>query len=1153
MDLGELSVQLGADLTEMRRAMDRAERLVRDYENSVDKQLDQADRRWKKHGMTIDSTTGTLNRASGAFAAVSSAARSLGPAAAIAAAGLAGISAASGLAARELAQAGMRAQNIVIAFEETAGSLQLAREQMQFVHDLAGELGLNMMALEKSFMQTAAAAKGTALEGETLRKIFRGVSEASTVLGLSAGETEGALRAISQMISKGNVQAEELRGQLGERLPGAFQMAAKSMGVTTQELNKMLEQGEVLAEDLLPKLADYLHTRFGQPAKEAAETARASFQRLTNEYEIMKRELADAEFMSSLASAANELAETIKDPDFQAALKVLAHTIANMLEAVAQGIGKFGEFVGYLAQINRYVSTTEFEKYNKQLGIWEERLKRIEKLDPSALLAKPASEMYGGAKTAGEALDFVREKIASLRREMHRLSDVEPPPHIGPEAAKQAKETADATEEVNDQLSKTVSGYKKVTTALKDQRKQLLMTERAWAKYQALQQAGNKITEEQAANIRNLVDEIYNLKRAAEWEEDAVMPAGIGPGGIVGADDESVKKAVENTKKMKEVATSTSRQTADETNKIWDRALERIQDNTADTFRTMLDDGLDSWDTFADGIEDIFKDTLANIAAYYANNAIILPIIGQMVGTRGLGGIGGGAGGGGGLLGGGGTGGSGLLDKIGLTGILNYNLPGTGGAVMAGTGDVAGGLTLGGALGYGALGGLGYSYLGGALGLPQSKYSGLTATLGGSLGAWGGSALGSAAGIAAGSTLGSVVPVVGTVIGAVLGGLAGSLFGGGGKTDDLDAYIGFGRPGYRRGSERAHPNEYQFFRGEGWSAGVKDFNKHGKRAVGQKIIDQVGEYFTQRFKLIDETFNISVADIMRRKPWAREISEKHLKEGAKSFVAEMERVWVKQYGDAVKKEIKRSLRRDLRVPMEFKSNDIESMIQQYQQAKGLIAQINNFVRRSKMTAQERAVEDVNRKYDMLKEQLKSLGVHINKTNLAEARRIELEQARARFSNEVIDNSDELTRAEKQLARAREQSLTSIEGLIHDLQGGSLAPVQSMDYFQDRYMELYTKAMNLSGEERTEAVSDLTSFIPQYLEFAKGFGNYEQLYADVMTGLQAVKEDIKEDVEDTKQITINLEVDGKRFAHIIAQQYRDGNIELVNSTNAAINN
>lgn len=66
---------------------------------------------------------------------------------------------------------------------------------------------------------------------------------------------QGAFLALGQMISKGKVQAEELRGQLGERLPGAFQLAAKAMNMTTAELDKFMADGKLTAEELLPKLA----------------------------------------------------------------------------------------------------------------------------------------------------------------------------------------------------------------------------------------------------------------------------------------------------------------------------------------------------------------------------------------------------------------------------------------------------------------------------------------------------------------------------------------------------------------------------------------------------------------------------------------------------------------------------------------------------------------------------------------------------------------------------------------------------------------------------------------------------------------------------------------------------------------------------------
>jgi hypothetical protein len=86
------------------------------------------------------------------------------------------------------------------------------------------------------------------------------------------------------MISKGTVSAEELRGQLGERLPGAFNLAAKAMGVTTAELGKMLENGEIMAGDLLPKLALELNKTFGDKITGNVDSLQASTNRLSNTF-----------------------------------------------------------------------------------------------------------------------------------------------------------------------------------------------------------------------------------------------------------------------------------------------------------------------------------------------------------------------------------------------------------------------------------------------------------------------------------------------------------------------------------------------------------------------------------------------------------------------------------------------------------------------------------------------------------------------------------------------------------------------------------------------------------------------------------------------------------------------------------------------------
>lgn len=160
------------------------------------------------------------------------------------------------------------------------GSAEAGSAAYAQVRDVVVRLGLDLESSSLQFAKLAAASKGTALEGAGVQRIFEAVATASAVLGLSSEQTGGALQAIQQMMSKGTVQAEELRGQLGERLPGAFRLAAESMGLTTRELGKLLESGRVISDEFLPKLADVLLTTFGPRAKEASESFQSSLARL---------------------------------------------------------------------------------------------------------------------------------------------------------------------------------------------------------------------------------------------------------------------------------------------------------------------------------------------------------------------------------------------------------------------------------------------------------------------------------------------------------------------------------------------------------------------------------------------------------------------------------------------------------------------------------------------------------------------------------------------------------------------------------------------------------------------------------------------------------------------------------------------------------
>lgn len=171
-----------------------------------------------------------------------------------------------------------------------SGSQAIAATQMKYLGDFANRAGVRIEDLGKSYSQMLAASKGTNLEGERTNKIFESITMAGSKLGLTNEEVEASLRAVQQMMSKGTVQAEELKGQLGDRIPGAVQVMADAVGVTTQKLFKLMEAGE-LSSSVLVKFADSLNKRYGINENTRIDTIIAAENRLRNARSLLIQQL----------------------------------------------------------------------------------------------------------------------------------------------------------------------------------------------------------------------------------------------------------------------------------------------------------------------------------------------------------------------------------------------------------------------------------------------------------------------------------------------------------------------------------------------------------------------------------------------------------------------------------------------------------------------------------------------------------------------------------------------------------------------------------------------------------------------------------------------------------------------------------------------
>lgn len=343
---------------------------------------------------------------------------------------------------KQAVQTALDFRRIELAMAVSAGSAEAAGAEFAFLRDVAERLGLRFITLAESYTSLSAAARGTNLEGERTRDIFEAVTTAVVATGGSVQQAEGALLAIEQMISKGNVSAEELRGQLGERLPGAFQIAARAMNITTAELSKLLEKGDLAASDFLPRFADQLQRELPT----SVQTADAAFQRFQTALDDIANSTADG-FMSELYEATDDLTQILKDMESSGALEAFGDFLGDIVRLGGAAVQTLGGLIQKANQLQKsqlfydieYTQARNQQRFGVTQGIRQQGTDRLlalqfGTLDEFMSRAEPPEPPVvagggggGGSGTGGdtktdaqrkrEAREAERRRVDALRRE----------------------------------------------------------------------------------------------------------------------------------------------------------------------------------------------------------------------------------------------------------------------------------------------------------------------------------------------------------------------------------------------------------------------------------------------------------------------------------------------------------------------------------------------------------------------------------------------------------------------------------------------------------------------------------------------------------------------------------------------------------------
>lgn len=648
------------------------------------------------------------------------------------------------------------------------GQLKLvtnSQEELNTVYNralsLANETRQSTESTVKLYARLARSTEQLNLSQDQLFTITKAVNQSFIVSGASASEASSAILQLSQGLAAGALRGEELNSVL-ENSPRLARAIAEGLGVTIGQLREMGKEGELTAEAVtraLLKTAGTINDEF----KDVPVTIGGIFQQISND---INDSLGKVD-TSSLNDALNELRETISSEQFRESIGYIGEgllLIASAGAGAAISLSSFGKSIGEnLAIALNGIAADDLPRLEAKLSDLREELAFYEANGHSASLAteglrKKIAQLEKQVETANKIQDIYNESAENTADKQK-------------EAAKEAGETADAVEEL-------AESYKMSAKELKAFNKENERLNKLADKLVSQHNKANEAISDGVGEIDEMVRSTEEYIEELEFElslvdktarEQAILTAVREQGGR--ATGEMAERIRELTGQLYDAEEATRRAT--EAQKPFQDALQQTAARIDAAFANAWKGAIDSFDAFASGIKDAFKQLLGELA----HIAITKPILLNVAGALGLGGASSSAlaatpGGGGGILssilGATSSVGSpiarlfgGLAGKPGILGQLGFKVSGG----LTATGGLFGG---GAALGGGITAGAGL--LGGLLG---NQLFGPTTGIGGALGAVGGGVGGAALGTALGGP-----------IGAVLGGVLGS---------GLESALGFGK------------------------------------------------------------------------------------------------------------------------------------------------------------------------------------------------------------------------------------------------------------------------------------------------------------------------------------------------------------------------
>lgn len=226
-----------------------------------------------------------------------------------------------------------------------------AAENVAWLRKEAAQAPFSLKAITDSFTKM----KATSLEPKN--GMLKSFMDGLATFGGGDEQLNRVSIAIQQMAGKSVIQMEELRQQLGEHMPTAMQLLARSMGMTVAQLSKTVATGTLDARSSLQKLSDEMERAYGGASLRMMQSFSGQVSKLKTNLQLLVTDTGGEAFFSVIKKELMDINEFLVSNEAKVYAQQIGNALAEITLSIKNSLNFVWEYRDALLSLGKAVTT----------------------------------------------------------------------------------------------------------------------------------------------------------------------------------------------------------------------------------------------------------------------------------------------------------------------------------------------------------------------------------------------------------------------------------------------------------------------------------------------------------------------------------------------------------------------------------------------------------------------------------------------------------------------------------------------------------------------------------------------------------------------------------------------------------------------------